>query len=118
MYTLRIMFLIAAPCIDKSQGGPRITRENRAIDWRILITGHPTPEVSWGKNDNSIDDHRVIIRNETDFEGLIACLSVAKCKVLHKYYIYKFDLKRKNTKFFLIRQLCCAPALLPFNFQN
>jgi len=71
----------AAPCIDKSQGGPRITRENRAIDWRILITGHPTPEVRWGKNDNnSIDDHRVIQRNETDFDGLIACLSVAKCK--------------------------------------
>ena len=75
-------FLLAAPCIDKSQGGPRITRENRAIDWRILITGHPTPEVRWGKNDNnSIDDHRVIQRNETDFDGLIACLSVAKCKV-------------------------------------
>ena len=76
------MFLTAAPCIDKSQGGPRITRENRAIDWRILITGHPTPEVRWRKNDNSIDDHRIITRNETDFDGLIACLSVAKCKVL------------------------------------
>ena len=76
-----LLLTVAAPCIDKSQGGPRITRENRAIDWRILITGHPTPNVSWTKNGDHIDDHRVIQRNETDHDGLIACLSVAKCKV-------------------------------------
>merc|ERR1711963_966486 len=70
----------AAPCIDKSLGGPRITRENRSIDWRILITGHPTPDVRWTKADNPIDDHRVVMRSAEDMEGLVASLNIAKCK--------------------------------------
>ena len=71
----------AAPCIDKSLGGPRITRENRSIDWRIPITGHPSPDVRWTKADNPIDDHRVVMRSAEDMEGLVASLNIAKCKV-------------------------------------
>lgn len=35
--------------IDQGQGGSRIVKENRKVEWKILITGNPRPQVTWSK---------------------------------------------------------------------
>ena len=74
--------------IDQGQGGVKLARENRKLEWKILIGDcYPLPQVTWTwcKNDQSLGldgkSGSVRIYEELHLDGMLACFSIGKCKV-------------------------------------
>ena len=76
--------------IDQGQGGSKIVRANRKVEWKIVISGYPRPQVTWSKGDDpecfsllsgGSNGVRIYEEELLHLDVANAVLSIGKCKV-------------------------------------
>ena len=106
--------------IDQGQGGVKLARENRKLEWKILIGDcYPLPQVSWTwcKDDQSLDLNNsgggsVRIYEELHLDGMLACLSIGKCKVRQVFGLRFKIMSHYDTTGFACLHSACLRLLI------